>query len=77
MFKNKKQECTEDWALFEKGREYNYALDLYATVNRNERFYRGNQWEDVDSGGLPKPVFNVFKRVIGYYVSNIMQNKTL
>lgn len=76
MFKNKKKECTEDWALFEKGREYNFALDLYSTVNRNERFYRGNQWEGVDSDGLPKPVFNVFKRVIGYYVSNIMQNKT-
>ncbi len=76
MFKTKKKECTEDWELFEKGRDYNYALDLYATVNRNERFYRGNQWEDVDSGGLPKPVFNVFKRVIGYYVSNVMQNKT-
>ncbi len=76
MFKSKKKECTEDWELFEKGREYNHALDLYSTVNRNERFYRGNQWEDVDAGGLPKPVFNVFKRVIGYYVSNVMQNKT-
>lgn len=76
MFKSRKKECTEDWELFEKGRDYNYALDLYATVNRNERFYRGNQWEDVESDGLPKPVFNIFKRIIGYFVSNIMQNKT-
>lgn len=76
MFNKRKNECTEDWALFEKGRDYNYSIDLYATVNRNERFYRGDQWQGVEDGGLPKPVFNIFKRIIGYYISNVMQNRT-
>lgn len=76
MFKSKRNECTEDWLLFEKGKEYNYSIDLYSTVNRNERFYRGDQWTGVDAGGLPKPVFNIFKRIIGYYISNIMQSRT-
>ncbi len=76
MSNKRKTVLTEDWALFEKGREYNHSIDLYANVNRNERFYRGNQWEGVDSNGLPKPVFNIFKRIIGYFVSNIMQNRT-
>lgn len=67
---------TEDWALFEKGREYNHSIDLYTNVNRNERFYRGNQWEGVNSDGLPKPVFNIFKRIIGYFISNVMQSRT-
>ena len=72
MFNKKKNQCTEDWLLFEKGKEYNHSIDLYSTVNRNERFYRGDQWTGVDSGGLPKPVFNIFKRIIGYYISSIM-----
>ena len=73
---NTKKIVTEDWALYETGREYNHSLDLYGTVNRNERFYRGDQWGGVDSAGLPKPVFNIFKRVIGYFVSNVMQSRT-
>ncbi|MBQ4649056.1 MAG: hypothetical protein IJB76_07840 [Clostridia bacterium] len=76
MLGKKKNPCTEDWALFEEGRAYNNSIDLYNTVNRNERFYRGDQWTGVDSGGLPKPVFNIFKRIIGYYISSVMQSRT-
>ncbi len=66
---------SEDWLLLEKGREYNRALGFYETVDENERFWRGDQWHGVRSGGLPTPVFNVFKRVIGYLVSNVMSSK--
>jgi len=66
---------TEDFALLEKGREYNRRIGLYDTVNRNERFYRGDQWAGVEAGDLPTPVFNLFKRVINYFVSTIMSQK--
>ncbi|MBR4288067.1 MAG: hypothetical protein IKT50_01365, partial [Clostridia bacterium] len=65
-------QITEDFALLEKGREYNRQIGLYDTVNRNERFYRGDQWAGVEAGDLPTPVFNLFKRVINYFISNIM-----
>ncbi len=65
---------TEEWMLYEKGKEYNYSIDLYETVNTNERFYRGDQWDNLNAGGLPTPVFNIFKRIIGYFVSSIMQS---
>lgn len=69
---------TEDFALLEKGREYNRQIGLYDTVNRNERFYRGDQWAGVEAGDLPTPVFNLFKRVINYFISAIMsQNVSL
>ncbi len=66
---------TEDFALLEKGREYNRQIGLYDTINRNERFYRGDQWAGVEAGDLPTPVFNLFKRVINYFVSSIMSQK--
>lgn len=65
---------TDDWELYENGKDYNYAIDLYDTVNTNERFYRGDQWHGVNSAGLPTPVFNIFKRIINYYSATIMQS---
>ena len=37
----------------------------------NEAFFIGNQWEGVDSGGLPTPVFNFLKRVVLFQVATI------
>ena len=61
---------TEEWELYEKGKEYNYSIGLYEKVNTNERFYRGDQWDNLKSSGLPTPVFNIFKRIIGYFTSS-------
>jgi len=63
-----------DWLLYEKGKDYNFSLGLYEKVSTNERFYRGDQWEGVNTNGLPSPVFNVFRRVIDYYISNILSD---
>lgn len=71
----RKEEISDDWRLLEAGRDYNRQINLYDTVDKNERFWRGDQWNGVRSGGLPTPVFNIFKRVIGYFVSNIMSAK--
>ena len=73
MKKNRNSHFTEEWELYEKGKEYNYSVDLYENVNTYERFFRGDQWENVQSNGLPTPVFNIFKRIIGYFTSSIMQ----
>ncbi len=73
MKQRKEMPFTEEWALYEKGKDYNYSIDLYEKVNTNERFYRGDQWDNLNSGGLPTPVFNIFKRIIGYFTSSIMQ----
>ena len=58
-----KTPTTEDWKLYESGKAYNLSLDLYNKVASNERFYRGDQWEGARSGNLPRPVFNIFKRM--------------
>lgn len=70
-----REKVSDDWRLLESGRDYNRQINLYDTVDKNERFWRGDQWNGVKSGGLPTPVFNIFKRVIGYFVSNIMSAK--
>ena len=75
MQKQSKESITEDFRLFEQGREYNRSIGLYETVSRNERFYRGDQWHGVGGGDLPKPVFNLFRRVINYFTATLMSQK--
>lgn len=64
---------TDEWKQYQAGIDYNHKIDLYQTVNKNERFYAGDQWNGVVSNGLPTPVFNILKRIINHFVSSILQ----
>jgi hypothetical protein len=67
---------TDEWKQYQAGIDYNHKVDLYQTVNKNERFYAGDQWNGVVSNGLPTPVFNILKRIINYFVSSILSQNT-
>jgi len=67
-------DTTNEWQLYEKGKDYNRKINLYDTVDKNERFYSGDQWHGVVSNGLPTPVFNVFKRIINHFIASIMSH---
>jgi hypothetical protein len=53
-----------------KGVSFNTNINLYDTVESNENFYIGKQWEGVQSNGLPTPVFNFIKRIILFLVAS-------
>lgn len=50
------------------------SISLYETVRRNEAFYIGEQWEGVNAPDLDKPVFNLLKRVVTYFISSIVSD---
>ena len=56
---------------YESGYSFNQRIGLYDKVKVNEDFFIGNQWEGVQSNGLPTPTYNMFKRVINFQVSTI------
>ena len=56
---------------YEAGVSFNTGINLYDTVNTNENFFIGKQWEGVKANGLPTPVFNFLKRVVLFSVSNV------
>lgn len=64
---------TKDWRLYEAGKQYNNRLtpNYYDTVNANIAFYNGDQWRGLTDSNLPKPVFNIIKRVISYFVASL------
>ena len=73
MSKKKESRCTDDWQLYDSGIEYNHSIrpDYYATVNRNWRVYNNQQWEGIDTGGLPIFILPMFQRIIRHFQASI------
>ena len=68
---------TQAWRCYERGRAYNNALtpNQYSLVNTNIEFFTGNQWLNIPetpaTARLPKPVFNIIKRVTSLFVASL------
>lgn len=69
--KQKKPTLEEILKKYENGYSFNQQIGLYDTVKVNEDFFIGNQWEGVQSNGLPTPVFNFLKQVVLFQVATI------
>ena len=75
-----KNTMTGAWELYEQGRAYNNRLEpnQYALVNTNIEFFHGNQWLHIPDTAamrrLPKPVFNIIKRVASLFVASLTAN---
>ena len=72
----KKPNIEKDWALYEAGIKYNNALygsdkNYYETIDANIAFANGDQWRNVVADGLPKPVFNIIKRVKQFKIASL------
>ena len=61
----------EIWKAYDAGRSYKSNIDLYETVEDNERFYVGDQWHGLNAPNIPKPVLNVLKRTVSMLVAKI------
>ena len=71
MTRNKKPTAESVWKKYNRGVEFKQQLGLYDTVQENERFFIGQQWDGVQANGLPTPVFNFMKRVTMFQVATI------
>lgn len=73
---------TKVWQYYEAGRAYNNGLvpNQYKLVNTNLEFFAGNQWihmpETPSMSRLPKPVFNIIKRVLSLFVASMTASAT-
>jgi hypothetical protein len=74
----KSSNMTKDWSLYEAGKTYNNQLkpNYYKTVDANIAFYAGDQWRNLKADNMPKPVFNIIKRVVQFQVASLTSSKT-
>jgi len=79
---NRKDQITEAWHLYEMGVQYNNRLtpNQYDLVNTNIEFFTGNQWINLPMTGamsqLPRPVFNIIKRITSLFVASLTSAAT-
>ena len=66
-----KNQRTKAFLQYEAGKEYKRKIGLYSTVRTNERFYRGDQWYGTSAEDLPKPVFNIVRRIADYLICSV------
>lgn len=62
---------------YERGVSYNQRCgekSLYDRVKQNENFFIGRQWEGVNAPNLDKPVLNILKRVVSFFVASIVSD---
>lgn len=62
------------WEMYEKGLSFNTQINLEETVNVNENFFIGKQWEGVPSDNLPTPQINILKRVGLFTIATIVSD---
>jgi len=67
---------TKDWELYEAGVKYNQSMygadrNYYDVIDANIAFASGDQWRNVVADGLPKPVFNIIKRVKQFKIASL------
>jgi len=67
-----KSKTTAAWRQYEAGKDYKRRIGLYENIRRNERYYRGDQWYGSSGLDLPKPVFNIIKRITDYLVCTVV-----
>lgn len=75
--KQKTLTAKEIFAKYDKGYEFKSQINLYDTVQVNENFFIGNQWEGVEANGLPTPTFNMMKQVVNFQVSTITSDNMM
>ena len=66
-----KAKTTSAWRQYEAGKDYKRRIGLYENIRRNERYYRGDQWYGSAGLDLPRPVFNMIKRITDYLVCSV------
>ena len=59
------------WEKYQSGVRFNNGINFYKTVETNENFFIGRQWEGVQANGLPTPTFNFLKRVVLFSVASV------
>ena len=71
MNQGKKQILNKAWKQYECGTEHKRRIGLYEAISKNERFYRGEQWQAGEGKDLPRPIFNIIQRVVNFLVCSV------
>jgi len=65
---------TKSWKLYEKGKDYFNKIKLVSNTNDAYRFYEGDHWRGLQSGGEKMPIVEIVKPIVDYKTAVLTQN---
>lgn len=66
---------TDIWKLYETGKRFLQKLDLVNKTTQAFRFYEGDHWYGLDSGGEKMPIVEVIKPIVDYKTMVLTTNQ--
>ena len=64
----------EIWNEYFMGQMFNDGQDLAQRIEKAENFFIGEQWKGVNAPDMDKPVFNIMKRVVNYFIAMLVSD---
>ena len=62
------------WKEYNDGLAYNSTIGLNGNGRLNQEVYNGGQWKDGNAPSIEKPVINIVRQAVDYYVSMIVSD---
>lgn len=59
---------------YQKSKDLKDSIKLYRNVELNQAFVNGDQWGDIQTPLIDKPVINILKPARNYYISNLVSD---
>lgn len=70
------EEITLSQQQYEYGVDYKTRINLYRTVDLNERFFAGDHWVGIPHEGLPTPVLNMIRRACTWKIAAVADRRS-
>ena len=74
MTEQDKKQKTDIWQKYEKCKSYMEAKSVVTKTEKHWRFFVGDQWHGLKSGGEDFPMMNFIKPIVQYKISTVAQN---
>lgn len=74
MRKSEKMTAALLWRWYTRGDEHHRMRGLYEKTKKAHRFFRGEQWYGVESGGEELPFYNFIQPVVEHKVASVCMN---
>lgn len=68
------REPTIAWRRYEDGKNHHTRIGLYKATEQAHRFYEGDQWNGLQSGGEPMPCYNFIRPTVNYRAASVAMN---
>ena len=70
------EQVTKAYQQYDQGVDYKTRIDLYRTVDVNERFFSNDHWKGIPHENLPTPIVPFIKRACVYLIAAMTDRRT-